>query len=151
MDEKKKYRRQRWHADFFRELAKYGNVTTAAAVAGISRAMVYKALSADPNFEAQFIDAIREFRDSLLLRLTALAMKDDTPRHIALSAIQVMLERADRMLEGKPGETVPSKNIPQPADPNVLVINVDAKTAEKLFPKPMFGLPPVNGTGYPSN
>jgi hypothetical protein len=79
MAEKRKYRRQRWSSPFFEALAKYGNVTTAAAVAGISRSMVYKALNEAPRFAAQFFDAIRQFRDSLHLRLTALAMKDDTP------------------------------------------------------------------------
>jgi hypothetical protein len=56
------------------------------------------------------------------------------------------------MLEGQTGETARSKHgVPPPVDENVLVINVDAKTAEKLFPKPMFSLPPVNGIGRPSN
>lgn len=79
MDEKRKYRRQRWHADFFRELARYGCVTAAAGVSGVARSTIYKALKENPRFEAEFIDAIREFRDSLLLRLTSMAIRDDTP------------------------------------------------------------------------
>jgi hypothetical protein len=129
-DEKKVFKRKRWHGAFLKGLEQYGQISAACVVAEISRTSVYKELE-HPEFKSMFVDSERAHRDTLLLKVTQMAMGGTgIPRSVSLQAAQFLLARADRRLldadrAGGEGPQVDSES---------LTIQVSEGMAKRLWP-----------------
>ena len=133
----KRFRKKKWHAAFFSNLEKYGTITAASTLTGISRMTYYREIEHE-EFRTLCDDADRRYRDSLTLRVTTIATDKDTPKHLQLAALEYLIDRADKRLDrgGKPEV--------QDDQPNrrIMTIMVDAEVAKSLFVRePLMLLP----------
>src|SRR5882672_4151065 len=96
-NEKKKFKRRRWHATFLENLSKFGTVTAACSASGVSRATAYREL-VFTEFAAMAQDSHRQYRDMLHLKVVSIAMKEGSPSQVSLQALQYLIGRADKRL-----------------------------------------------------
>jgi len=129
-NEKKVFRKKRWHRNFLDALAKFGTISAAAEVAGVSRMSVYRGLIF-PEFAEMVTDANRRHRDLLLLKVTNIAMKEGAASApTSLQALQYLIARADKQLLDTDRA---SGELPQ-AEGESMTIQVSEGIAKRLWP-----------------
>ena len=129
-DERKLFKKKRWHRDYFDALSKFGTITAASEVAGVSRMSIYREMTF-PEFAEMSTDAYRRHRDLLLLKVTNIAMKEgaaSTPT--SLQALQYLIARADKQLLDADRA---SGEVPQ-GEGESMTIQVSEGMAKRLWP-----------------